>query len=133
MTHATPGGHVVAEHLPERSAQRVWAVNREQRSLLGIKTTREEIRQQRCGDGRVLGGACPWPNVSLPPSVVIPAATMLIRPLISTQSRITTARHRSASSRDINLHGASLMRSTHARDTEDFDVERSLTAISSPR
>jgi hypothetical protein len=72
------------------------------------------------------------PNASFSPSVVIPNATTFVRPLISIPSSITTANRRSASCRDIRCHSASRARSTNARDTELFDVDRSRAVACSP-
>ena len=72
------------------------------------------------------------PSASFSPSVVIPNATTFVRPLISIPSSITTAKRRSASCRDIRCHSASRVRCTNARDTDDFDVDRSRSVACSP-
>ena len=59
VLHAALDGHVVAEHLPDRFAQRLRSVNDEQHSVLDIEATVDEIGQQRGGDGRVLAGPVP--------------------------------------------------------------------------
>jgi hypothetical protein len=97
-------GHVVAEHLSDRFPERLGSVDDEQHPLLDIKPAVDQI----------------------------PRATMLVRPCSSIPSIIITARRRSASGRDISAHSASRVRSTNARDTDDFDVDRSPAAISSP-
>jgi hypothetical protein len=56
---------VVAEHLPDRFAQRLGAVDHEQHPLLDVQTTGHQIRQQRAGDGGVLGATAPQPQREL--------------------------------------------------------------------
>jgi hypothetical protein len=51
--------HLVAEHLTDRFAQRLRAVDHEQHSLLDVEPTVDQIGQQRGGDGRVLGRTVP--------------------------------------------------------------------------
>ena len=58
------------------------------------------------------------------PSVVIPSATMFVRPFNSIPSSISTARRTSSRRRDINSPSALRVRSTNAREIDDFEVER---------
>jgi hypothetical protein len=65
------------------------------------------------------------PSGIFTPSVVIPKATIIIRPLSSSPSSIIiTANRRSDSWRDISSPSACRVRSTNVRDTADFDVDR---------
>ena len=72
------------------------------------------------------------PSGIFTPSVVIPSATIIIRPLSSSPSSIITARRRSESARLISSSSATRVRSTNDRDTADFDVDRALVSTSSP-
>jgi hypothetical protein len=55
----------LAEHRPDRLAQRLGAIDHEQDRLLGIQASVDEVRQQRGGDGGVLGAALPQPEREL--------------------------------------------------------------------
>ena len=72
------------------------------------------------------------PSASFSPSVVIPSATMFVRPCSSIPSSMITARRRSASGRFISFHSRSRVRCTNVRDTADFDVDRASVSTCSP-
>ena len=63
------------------------------------------------------------PSGILTPSVVIPSATMLVRPLRSIPSSIITASRTSSRRRAISSPSDSRVRSTNARDTDDLLVD----------
>ena len=72
------------------------------------------------------------PSGILTPSVVIPSATMFVRPFSSIPSSIITASLTSSRRRLISSSSATRVRSTNARDTDDFDVERALVSTPVP-
>jgi hypothetical protein len=53
---------VDAEHVADRLAERLGAVEDDEHALLDIEATLDEVREQRGGDGRVLGRAVPQPE-----------------------------------------------------------------------
>ena len=55
----------LAEHGPHRLPERLRSVDHEQHPLLGIQPPLDQVRQQRRGDGRVLGRALPQPQRDL--------------------------------------------------------------------
>ena len=59
VAHAALERDLVAEHLPDRLAQGFGAVDHEQQPLLDIQAAGDQVRQQRGGDGGVLGAARP--------------------------------------------------------------------------
>ena len=67
---------------------------------------------------------CHSPSGILTPSVVIPSATTLVRPLSSMPSIIITASLVSSRRRAISSERASRVRSMKVRETADFEVER---------
>jgi len=67
----------------------------------------------------------------LTPSVLIPS-TLLVRPCSSIASSINTARRWSSSRRLISSPSAARVRSTNARETADFDVDRAAGSTSAP-
>ena len=72
------------------------------------------------------------PSGIFTPSVVIPKATIIIRPFSSSPSSIITASRRSPNWRLISSPSASRVRSTNDLDTADFDVDRALVLTCSP-
>src|SRR5581483_3475968 len=54
-----------AEHLVDRLPQRLGAVDHAQHALAEVKAAGDEVREQRLGDGRVLGRAVPQPERQL--------------------------------------------------------------------
>ena len=124
-------GHV-AEHGADRLAQRFGAVDDEQHPLLGVQAALDQIRQQRGRDGRVSVEPSHSPSGIFTPSVLIPKATIIIRPLSSSPSSIITARRRSPNWRLISSPSASRGRSTNDLDTADFDVDRARVSILVP-
>jgi len=66
------------------------------------------------------------------PSVVIPRQTTLVRPFRSIPSSIITARRTSESRRAISSPRASRVRSTNARETDDFDIDLAARSTSCP-
>jgi hypothetical protein len=102
----TPLHRHLAEHRADRLAQGFGAVEHEQHPLLGIQPALDQIRQQRGRDGRVLGAPSHSPSGIFLPSVVIPRATIIIRPFSSRPSSIITANRRSGSCRAISSESA---------------------------
>jgi hypothetical protein len=122
----------LAEDGADRLPQRLGAVDDEEDALLGIQAAVDEIAEQCGGDRRVLGRALPQPSGILTPSVVMPSATTLVRPLRSMPSIIMTARRTSPSRRLMSASRFSRVRATNSRLTTDFDVERACASTSSP-
>jgi hypothetical protein len=56
---------VLAEHILDRLAQRLAAVDHEQHRLLGVQAAVDQIGQQRAGERGVLGRALPQPEREL--------------------------------------------------------------------
>ena len=56
---------LLAEHVLDRPAPGLPAINDEQDCLLGIKAPVDQIRQQRASQGGVLGRALPQPQRDL--------------------------------------------------------------------
>ena len=50
---------LVAEHLPDGFSERFGAVDHEQQPLLDIQAPDHQVRQQRAGNGGILGAARP--------------------------------------------------------------------------
>jgi len=48
-----------AEHLVDRLAERLGAVDHQEHALACVEAAADEVREQLAGDGRVLGGAVP--------------------------------------------------------------------------
>ena len=57
--------HVLAEHVTDRTTQRLAAVDHEQDRLLGIRAAVDEVGEQRAGERGVLGRALPQPERDL--------------------------------------------------------------------
>jgi len=55
-------GRPLAEHVPDRLAERLRAIDDEQDALLRIEPALDQIREQRGRDGGVLGRAVPEPE-----------------------------------------------------------------------
>jgi len=68
----------------------------------------------------------------LTPSVLIPSATMFVRPCSSSPSSIITARRTSSRRRLISSPSARRVRSTNVRDTAERDVDRASCSTSLP-
>src|SRR4051812_41344959 len=117
------------EHVADRLAQRLGAVDHAEHALLDVEATLDEVGQQCGGDGRVPGRAVPQPQRVLDASLSIPSATTQQRPLSSTPSSISTAKRRSPSGRLISAIRFSRVRETNSRDTADLLVDRSTSSI----
>ena len=72
------------------------------------------------------------PKGILTPSIVIPRATMLVRPFKSIRSSIITANLTSSRRRAISSASDTRVRSTNARETADFDVDLAARSTAAP-
>ena len=59
VAHAALDRRVGSEHVADRLAQRLGAVDHHQHTLLDIQTALDEVREQRRRDGGVLGRPVP--------------------------------------------------------------------------
>jgi hypothetical protein len=72
------------------------------------------------------------PSGIFTPSVVMPSATTLVRPLRSIPSIISTAKRTSSRRRDISASRFSRVRATNSRETAEREVERATASTSAP-
>ena len=109
---------VGAEDLADRLAQRLAAVDDEQNRLLGIKATRDQVREQVRGQPGVLRAAFPQAERDLDAVGGDPSATMWVRSATSIPSSIITASRRSSSERLISSSSAVVVRSTTSSEID---------------
>jgi len=112
---------VLAEHVADRTAQGLGAVDHEQDRLVGVEAAVDEVGQQRARQGRVLRRAFPQAG-TFTPSVLIPSATTCVRSATSMPSRIITARRTSSNRRLISPPSALAVRSTNSPEIVDLLV-----------
>jgi hypothetical protein len=95
VAHAALNGRVGAEHVADRLAERLGAVEHDEHALPRVEATFDEVGQQHGGDGGVLGRAVPQPERVLDAVGVDPQRDDQQRPFRSIPSSISTARRRS--------------------------------------